>query len=548
MPSPPPSSENNSAESNNVNNNIRSDKQPAKQLPAVAPPTQTNARLVRSTGLQDPKASTVSPSIQHANPTMPEPEHQLERALAFINAKVHPTAVVDPRAEIGAGCVIGPFCVVGPLVKMGQRNVLRPHAVIVGATTIGDDNQFSSHCVIGEQAENYTVPIASEDCATSCTNLAHGGGKLCDSQWDACTYEPMRSDGGEESNPAPPKITIGHRNVFREFVNVHEPEGEPPMYGTTIIGNDCYLMSYAHVAHDNVLQDRVTLACGVVLGGYTRVLHHSNIGLNATVHQFSTIGAFAMVAMGTVVDSDVLPFTLYSSRNGFDARSEGLNSVALSRAGISATQQSQLERWYLTEYRNAHAGKLVGRGSMSASSVREWFHGDLEDFDAWRARQKRVRPLGAFASGTTANVVASCLSIQNNKADVESVVVVVGGGGGGGSHVSMPGGLDDGVVCSTGRASANVVHGGGVSGNCPAPRDHHNGVQTYVITEEADCPLEREMDDQTTCNDSIRYVRICYVCNVFCVCYVLLCYVMFCYLMLWMLCFVMYIVLCKRIL
>eukprot|EP00747_Dinoflagellata_sp_TGD_P069839 gnl/TRDRNA2_/TRDRNA2_156314_c4_seq1.p1 gnl/TRDRNA2_/TRDRNA2_156314_c4~~gnl/TRDRNA2_/TRDRNA2_156314_c4_seq1.p1 ORF type:complete len:163 (+),score=34.60 gnl/TRDRNA2_/TRDRNA2_156314_c4_seq1:32-490(+) len=150
-------------------------------------------------------------------------------------------------------------------------------------------------------------------------------------------------------------------------------------------------MRHAHVAHDGLLEDRVVLTMGVQLAGYVRVMHHANIGVGSVVHQFSTVGPFCMIGMGTPVTRDPIPFTMYTARDGQPEGSIQINKVGLERAlKKSAEEIKELEVFYEETFSPL-------KGPMAPQMPKaSWFKDDLEAFDRHRAAQERKRPFGVL--------------------------------------------------------------------------------------------------------------------------------------------------------
>lgn len=207
---------------------------------------------------------------------------------------IHPTAVISPGAVIGEGARIGAYAVIGPQVRMGRDNVVGPHAVIDGVTTIGDRNRFSQSVSVGAPPQH-----------------------------DAWKGEP-----------AP--LTIGDDNVIREFATVHGG-----VAGPTVIGSRNMIMTGAHVAHDCRIGDDVHMANAATLGGHVTVGDHAWVSGLTAVHQNSRIGAYAFVAGGAIVTQDVPPFCLVQ---GDRARLVSLNTVGLKRAGFASKTLMELRR------------------------------------------------------------------------------------------------------------------------------------------------------------------------------------------------------------
>ncbi len=196
---------------------------------------------------------------------------------------------------------IHPTAIIGEGVDIGERNIIGPYAVILGPCVIGDDNWIGPHVVIGTPGE------------------MRGG------------THPAAWSGDDGVGPT----SIGNRNVIREFVTIQQGN-----VGTTRVGDDCYIMTKAHVPHDGVLGNRVTVSCAVMIGGHTVVGDAANLGLGTVVHQHLAIGAGAMVGMGSVVTKDIPP---YAMGFGNPARVRGANVVGLERAGIDIARREAID-------------------------------------------------------------------------------------------------------------------------------------------------------------------------------------------------------------
>lgn len=136
------------------------------------------------------------------------------------------------------------------------------------------------------------------------------------------------------------KIIIGDNVIIREFTNIHLPTD----HRHTVIGNDCLLMSHCHIAHDSQLSSKVILTTGTHLGGHTTILEGAGLGLNCSTHQFTTIGAYSLVGMGSVVVKDIPPFLIFIAGVCYK-----INVVGMERAGFSEEEILQISRYYLTE-------------------------------------------------------------------------------------------------------------------------------------------------------------------------------------------------------
>jgi UDP-N-acetylglucosamine acyltransferase len=181
---------------------------------------------------------------------------------------------------------------VGDGVELGERVVIGPQVVLVGAARIADDCWIGPGCVIGTPPE--------------IIGIEHNR------HWQA----PLPLHG----------VRIGPRTVVRELSTIHQGSRRP-----TRIGADCWLLNRVYLAHDCQVGNRVTLSAGTSLGGHVLVGDEANVGMNAVVHQHRMIGPGAMVGMGSVVTRDVPP---YAMAFGNPARLHGVNEVGMRRAGV----------------------------------------------------------------------------------------------------------------------------------------------------------------------------------------------------------------------
>jgi UDP-N-acetylglucosamine acyltransferase len=202
--------------------------------------------------------------------------------------QIHSTAVVSPRARIGNDCYIGPFAVIGDEVIVGDRVRIDGQCVIDGRTRIGDETHLYPFVSIGLPPQDLKF-------------------------------------AGEAS-----ETEIGKRNRIREFVTIHR--GTSGGGGITRIGDDCFLMAQAHVAHDCLLGNNVLMANAATLAGHVIVDDGANIGAYSGVHQFCRVGREAYVGGYSVVVKDALPFALTV---GNHAKCYGLNKVGVRRRGYS---------------------------------------------------------------------------------------------------------------------------------------------------------------------------------------------------------------------
>ncbi|MBP7704370.1 MAG: acyl-ACP--UDP-N-acetylglucosamine O-acyltransferase [Caulobacter sp.] len=213
--------------------------------------------------------------------------------------KIHPTAIVDPKAQLGADVEIGPFCMVGPDVTLGDRVKLLSHAIVEGVTDVGED------CVLH--------PFA-------------------------CLGGPPQHAGHRGE---PTRVTVGARNTFREHVTVHA--GTAMGRGVTVVGNDGLFMVSTHIGHDCIIGNNVIAAPSVAVGGHVEVSDFVFLGGLAAIHQFTRVGRYAFVGGGGIVTKDVIP---YGSVWGNHAHLEGLNLIGLKRRGFTREQIATLRAAY----------------------------------------------------------------------------------------------------------------------------------------------------------------------------------------------------------
>jgi UDP-N-acetylglucosamine acyltransferase len=212
---------------------------------------------------------------------------------------VHPSAIVDPAAQLGDGVEVGPFCIVGPYVTLGDGVRLISHVSVTGRTTIGTQTLVYPFCSIGAPPQ--------------------------DIGWKGQVTEAH----------------LGERCILREQVSIHA--GTEKGGGVTRIGDDCFFMVTSHIAHDCQIGSKVVLANAVQVGGHAVVGDNVWMGALAGVHQFCRIGRHAFVGAMAAVIQDVIP---YGNVNGNHAHLVGLNVVGLRRRGFSREQVHTLRSAY----------------------------------------------------------------------------------------------------------------------------------------------------------------------------------------------------------
>ncbi|WP_374432776.1 acyl-ACP--UDP-N-acetylglucosamine O-acyltransferase [Inhella sp.] len=228
-------------------------------------------------------------------------------------SSIHPTAIVDPAAQLDEGVTVGPYAIIGPAVKIGAGTVVGSHCVIEGRTTIGRDNRFYSHSSIG------------------------------------CMPQDM-SHRGELT-----ELVIGDRNTVFQYCTFST--GTHKEQGVTRVGSDNWIMAYVHLAHDVVLGNHCVLANNATLAGHVHVGDWAVIGGLTGVHQFVHIGAHAMIGFQAHVSQDVVP---YMTVDGNPLTVRAVNLTGLKRRDFTPAR--------ITAIRQMH--KLLFRQSLTLEQAR----------------------------------------------------------------------------------------------------------------------------------------------------------------------------------
>jgi UDP-N-acetylglucosamine acyltransferase len=200
---------------------------------------------------------------------------------------IHPTALVDRRATIDPTADVGPYVVIEGPVEIGPRTRVMAHCYLTGRTVVGADNVIHPSAVIG--------------------------------------HAPQDAKYGD----APTGLRIGARNIVREHAEIHRAT-EPETW--TVVGDDNFLMSQAHVAHNCTVGDRTILATGATLAGHVTVGDMAFISGNCVVHQHTRVGRLAIMRGLSRASRDVPPFSIMDNTHEV----HGLNRVGLRRAGFEA--------------------------------------------------------------------------------------------------------------------------------------------------------------------------------------------------------------------
>lgn len=217
---------------------------------------------------------------------------------------IHPSAIVDPKAEIAESAIIGPYATIGPHVRIGANTRIGAHTVIEGHTDIGADNHIYQFASVG---------AAPQD----------------------------KKYKGE-----PTRLRIGQGNTIREFCTINT--GTAQDLGTTSIGDDNWIMAYVHIAHDCTLANHTIIANAVQLAGHVHIANWAIVGGLSGIHQFVRIGEHAMVGFSSRINQDVPPFVTCA---GNPVEPTGINQEGLKRRGFDAERIAHIKQIYRLLYR-----------------------------------------------------------------------------------------------------------------------------------------------------------------------------------------------------
>ena len=222
---------------------------------------------------------------------------------------IHPTAIVDPEAELGAGVAVGPYSIIEANVVIGEGTQIGARVTIEGHTTIGKDNQIFTGAVIGSVTQD------------------------------------KKYDGGISY------LKIGDRNKIREYVTINPATQDG---SETTIGDDNLIMAYAHVAHDCIIGNKTIIANAGTLAGHVTVEDQAIVGGLCGVHQFVRIGYLSIVGGSSKAVQDIPPYVM---ADGHPAKAYGLNVVGMERADVSKEDRLLLKRAFKTIFRSGFSTK-----------------------------------------------------------------------------------------------------------------------------------------------------------------------------------------------
>lgn len=240
---------------------------------------------------------------------------------------VDPTARVHADAELGAGVDVGPWAIVGPGVRIGDGTVVGPRVLVERDTVVGEDCTLANGAVLGTDPQDLK-------------------------------YQGERS-----------WLEVGDRTVVREFATLNRGTAAS---GKTVVGSDCLIMAYAHVAHDCEIGNHVVLANSVNMGGHVVIEDWATVGGLTPIHQFVRIGAHAFVGGGSRIPQDVAPYCRVA---GNPPKLYGLNTVGLERRGVSPEVRNALKQAYRILFQSKlNVAQAVERAVEEAPAIPEVRH------------------------------------------------------------------------------------------------------------------------------------------------------------------------------
>lgn len=233
---------------------------------------------------------------------------------------IHPTAIVDPKAQLDKNVEIGPYTIVEAGVTIGEGTKIGTHCVILSGTMIGSKCDIHHNVVLGDSPQDK---------------------KYKDEQTT---------------------LEIGDRTIIREFCTFHRGSSENMK---TVVGSDCFLMAYVHIAHDCKIGNHIILANAVNMGGHTEIHDYANIGGIVAIHQFIKIGCHSFIGGGYRVPKDIPP---YIRAAGYPLKVSGLNLIGLKRHGFPEETISHLKKAY----------RILFRSQLNVSQAVQRIQAELE--------------------------------------------------------------------------------------------------------------------------------------------------------------------------
>ncbi|HET6510779.1 MAG TPA: acyl-ACP--UDP-N-acetylglucosamine O-acyltransferase [Candidatus Kapabacteria bacterium] len=261
---------------------------------------------------------------------------------------IHPTAIVDPKAELADGVTVGPYAIIEGGVEIGENSKIHHHAFIGKGARIGKNCQIHHAAVVSN------VP------------------------------QDLKFKGTEATF-----AEIGDNTVIREFATIHRATEHSASTnagthdGVTRVGKNCLIMCYTHIAHDCFVGDEVIISNAVQVAGHVTIEKWATIGGGCLVHQFSLIGSLAMIGGGAQVRKDIPP---YSLSGGADVRFSGINKIGLQRRGSSVEAIQNVKTAYTTIY---HSGLNVGSAIAKLKDMEEYSSSEVQHIVSFIESSKR---------------------------------------------------------------------------------------------------------------------------------------------------------------
>lgn len=242
--------------------------------------------------------------------------------------QLHPTAIVEPGAQLGADVMLGAYAYVGAGVTLGDGTRVHHHASVEGNTVLGAQCEVFPYACIGGKTQD------------------------------------LKFKGGS------PGVRIGARNVFREYVTIHAATNDGDF---TRVGSDNVLLASCHVAHDCALGDHIVMSNGAVLAGHVTIEDHVVIGGYGGIHQFCRVGTFAMLSATAKLVHDLPPYFI---ADGTPAEIRAINRVGLERNGFTPEQLDRVKQIHRILYRDGlnRSQALEKLGAHPESASREFRH------------------------------------------------------------------------------------------------------------------------------------------------------------------------------
>ena len=246
----------------------------------------------------------------------------IQSAIQNPQSKIHPTVIIHPGAEIDEGVEIGPYSIIGKDVKISKGTVISSHVTIDGWTSIGPNCRIYQFTTIGTPPQDIRYK-------------------------------------GEKT-----EVIIGSNNEIREYITVHRATTKAD--GKTVIGDNNFLMAYAHIAHDCKIGNNVIMANVATLAGHVHIEDYAIIGGLVAIHQFVKIGAYSIIGGASAITHDVPPYVMAV---GNRARLYGLNKVGLRRQGFTREEMDSLKKAY----------NMLFRSSLTLKEAIERVEDELKD-------------------------------------------------------------------------------------------------------------------------------------------------------------------------